>query len=310
VGPAVDELTDRICPACRTADLDSPLVVKTNPTAEALSFEELKPHWRGFFKDKVFFSYYRCPHCLLLYSKKYFSPGQLSVLYGQMPDNTAGVPLNALKKTQDGYFRQLRKYSPLTGAFLELGPDIGLFTEACVKNGRFDSYWMIEPNREVYPALEQRLRGTKYAIYPDFEKLDSVPDGKISAVAMVHVLDHILDPVGYLRELRKKLTSDAVLLFVTHDESSLLARVIRQRWPAYCLQHPHLFNPDSMGNLLKSAGYNKAAVVKSVNYFPVMYLAKHFLWAMGFKKINLPQLSWLSFPFKLGNIVTIAKPSN
>ena len=46
-----------------------------------------------------------------------------------MSPNMDDVPINSLKKTQEGYFRELRKYSNLKGAYLEIGPDIGLFTQ-------------------------------------------------------------------------------------------------------------------------------------------------------------------------------------
>ena len=42
---------------------------------------------------------------------------------------------------------------------------------------------------------------------------------------MIQVLDHLLDPIATLTELRAKLLPDAKLLIVTHNEQSLLRKM-------------------------------------------------------------------------------------
>jgi SAM-dependent methyltransferase len=294
------------CPSCGNP-ASAPLVVASNPKAESLSFEDIKPYWHGFFKEKTFFSYHRCIRCKTLYCRSFFSQDQLDQLYHQMPDNTAGVPLQALRKTQEGYFRLLQRYSPLQGSYLEVGPDIGLFTAYAVKEGKFDRFWLFEPNTGVRATLETLLAGKRYDILPEFLNVKKLPDNSLSVVVMVHVLDHLTDPKVLLEQLKKKLSPGAVLLFVTHDEASLLAKVTRSRWPPYCLQHPLLFNPKTISTLLQSAGFNVLAVKKSANYYPAVYLAKNFLWAAGLKKITLPKWTFPTIPLKLGNIMTVAQ---
>lgn len=297
----------RSCPGCQKSQAAYSVAVASQPTAEQLPFDQLKPYWHGFFKQKVFFSYYRCSECGTLYCRQYFSPTQLDALYRQMPDNTAGVSQIALKKTQEGYFRVLKRYSNLEGNYLEVGPDIGLFTEHCVREGSFNHYSLFEPNREVRPALENVLNGKQFDIFPQFLDLNVLDDHSLSTAVMVHVLDHLVDPKTLLLGLKKKLARGAVLLFVTHDESSLLARLIKAKWPPYCLQHPLLFNPKTITKLLQSAGYRVLTIEKSANYYPVSYLAKHALWVAGLKNISLPACDSLALPFKLGNIITIAQ---
>jgi hypothetical protein len=274
-----------------------------------MSFEALRPCWNGFFKDKVFYSYHRCRACGILFCRDFFTPAQLDALYAQMPDNTAGVPLAAMRRTQAGYFRALRRHSDLTGEFLEVGPDIGLFTECAVREGRYGKFWLFEPNAAVKGTLERVVAGRPHVVHAGMFDFNRIPDGALSAAVMIHVLDHIVDPKPVLAALKKKLSPSAVLLFVTHDESSLLAKLTRARWPAYCLQHPHLFSPRSMTALLEAAGYKVLEIGKSANHFPVMYLAKHLLWAAGVKKFPLPALPSLALPLKLGNILTVAAPS-
>jgi hypothetical protein len=306
--PPESPYSRRVCPGC-AADLPSPAPeVVSSPPAESLTFEELKRGWHGFFRAKSFFSYHRCRNCGLLYCLEFFGPAQLDELYRQMPDNTAGVPVDLLRKTQRGYFNILKKHSSLTGEYMEVGPDIGLFTENCVREGRFGRYWLFEPNRAVLPALKALLEGKSYEIRPEFLNIGVLPENRLSTVVMVHVLDHVVDPKGMLVELRKTLAQGAVVMFVTHDESSLLARLIGVRWPPYCLQHPLLFRPATIARLLESAGYRVLEIEKTQNHFPLLYLIKHFAWAAGLKRIPFPDWNAPAVPIKLGNILTIAAP--
>src|SRR5262249_30522113 len=116
-------------------------------------------------------------------------------------------------------------------------------------------------------------------------------------------------PKDALEELRSRLTHDAVVAIVTHDESSLLAKVFRDRWPPYCLAHPQLYNASSMRKFLEATGFRVLEIRKTYNHFPFTYLLKHFLAAVGVRSLGLPQWSSFVLPLKLGNIITIAAPS-
>lgn len=294
----------RRCPVCDSDDRSRALY--SEPAAESLSFEDLKPHWNGFFKEKTFFTYDRCSRCQTLYCPAFFTTEQLEALYAQMPDNTAGLPISAMEKTQYGYFQTFKKFSNLQGGYLEAGPDIGLFTRYCVNEGRFNKHWLFEPNRAVWPQLEGLVgKRESLVLSPEMHNFSAVPDGAVDAVVMIHVLDHLLDPLTILRDLRIKMAPGAILACVTHDESSLLAKITKSRWPAYCLQHPQIYNPTTIASLMSAAGLRVLSVQKSVNYFPLPYLLKHLLWAMGFR-VNVPFLGGAQIPLKLGNILTVA----
>ena len=302
--------TRRPCPACGDDPPRPEVVRSSSPEADSLSFEELRPYWYGFFQEKAFFSYIRCRQCGLLFCRRYFSEAQLVELYSRMPDNTAGLPARALRKTQKGYFQALRRSSTLQGHYLEIGPDIGLFTRFCAGEGDFEFFWLLEPNRSVHEELKRVLVGKKHCLSDDMFDYSLIPDHRISTAVLIHVLDHLIDPRSALMEIRRKMAGRGVLLLVTHDESSLLARVLGSRWPAYCLQHPQLFSPFSLTALLTKTGYKILEIRKSYNHFPFLYLLKHLLWAAGLKKIPIPLGHRFSIPLKLGNIITVARKND
>jgi SAM-dependent methyltransferase len=295
----------RDCPLCRAQPPSSPKVC-SRPAAESLSFEDLVGHWNGFFTERMFFSYARCRSCGLLYTPTFFEEAQLEALYAQMPANMALVPTDALRRTQRGYFETLKAHSDLEGGYIEIGPDVGLFTENCVREGRFDPYWLIEPNRDVTPALSATMGSVPFHITHDMTGYGYIPDASAGAVVMIQVLDHLLDPAAALRELRAKLRPGGKLLVVTHDESSILRRVFGPRWPAFCLQHPQIYNPTSMKALVEAAGYRLVDIQRTTNYFPVAFLLKSLLWASGLQFDKTPSFGGVSVGLKLGNMITLA----
>ncbi len=296
----------RSCPNCGSSKAN--LEVRSLISVDSLDVEDLRKHWAGFFKRKGFFDYGRCQFCGLLYAPVYFRQEYLEHLYGYAADNTAGIALQLMKKTQRKYFEFWQQYSKnKAGVFLEFGPDIGLFTEYCAKQTHFSFFWFIEPNKSVHSLLAKAVFPKQYKIENHFINLSAIPNASVDAAAMIHVLDHMIDPKNSLIELRQKLKPGSSILIVTHDERSFLAKLLGPAWPPYCLQHPQLFNVKSTRQLLEHCGYKVIRTHKSYNYFPMTYLAQHLVYALGLGKIWLPEWNGLSFPIKLGNIMTVAE---
>ena len=132
----------RTCPICRLSSKNG-LSVFSQKRAEDCDYDYLVPCWNGFFKEKIYFSYVVCKDCNLLYAPIFYNEEQLTNLYSQMPPNMDVVPIEALKKTQAGYFSHIHNLK-LSGDFLEVGPDIGLFAELCSKQDKFNKFWLFE----------------------------------------------------------------------------------------------------------------------------------------------------------------------
>lgn len=296
----------RTCPNCGA--LPPPdREVASEPRGERLDAERLTAFWIGLLKQKVFFSYARCPACRLLYAPTYFNEAQLAGLYARMPPNMDMVPSAALRATQRGYFDVLRRAAPLTGSYLEVGPDAGLFAENCVRAGAFDHYWLLEPNRDVAPRLKAAMGAAPHAIIESMFGFDAVPDGSVRAAVMIHVLDHLIEPAETLAAIARKLAPGGVILVVTHNERSLLRRMIGCNWPPFCLQHPQLFNPRTLSSMLERAGFTGVKVARSLNYFPLSFLLTQGLWALGIKAPRLPQFLAIAIGLKLGNMIVVAR---
>ena len=297
----------RNCPICNN-HTPIKLEISSRIKGENLDYINLTSFWNGFYKEKIFFSYSRCSNCSLLFAPNFYNEKQLQELYAQMAPNMELVPMEALIKTQADYFNILRKWSELKGGYIEIGPDIGIFTSSCSKYGNFNHYWLCEPNNLVAEKLANAVQGKQYKIIKDMFSFELIPDGSSNVAVMIQVLDHLLDPVITLEKLRTKLVTGSKLLIVTHNEQSLLRKLVGWRWPAFCLQHPQIYNPKSITALLDKSGFKVESIEKSYNYFEISFLLKHLFWALGFKINSIPKIFNIIIGIKLGNIITIATP--
>ena len=59
--------------------------------------------------------------------------------------------------------------------------------------------------------------------------------------------------------------------------------------------------------MMKAAGFETIKIERTVNYFPLQFLVKHLLWALGMKVENVPSFGNASIGLKLGNMLAIAR---
>lgn len=293
----------RSCPLCgETATREE---VHSRHRAETQSFDSLRPFWSGLFKEKRFFTYRRCIGCGLLYNPVYFSNRQIGELYAHMAPNMDAVETHTVAATQRGYFERAISQVEPGGDYLEIGPDTGHIAAQAAQTGSFGHFWLFEPNHSVHRALRDALGGQPITLHAEMGDLSAVPDRTIGLAVLIHVLDHLLDPLAMLAEIRAKLRPGGVVMLVTHNEKSLLRRAIGVRWPPFCLQHPELYNPETMRSMLARAGFDGIGVERSRNYFPADFLARQAAWAVGLKLKRVP-LPSVAVGLRLGNMLTLA----
>ncbi|KRC78124.1 class I SAM-dependent methyltransferase [Sphingomonas sp. Root241] len=297
----MSEFLQRACPACGVShtreEAHSPV------RAETMTVEALRPFWSGLFSEKRFFTYHRCLGCGLLYNPAFFDRERLGKLYSSMAPNMEIVSNDAIAATQKGYFDAVR--GEFDGGYLEIGPDAGHIVREATTRGSFEHFWLFEPNRAIHDTLRASAGGEPATLLTDMDDLSPVPDRSVGLAVMVHVLDHLLDPLAMLTQIRAKLRPGGTLLIVTHNEKSLLRRVMGTRWPPFCLQHPELYNPATITALLGRAGYAGVQVTRSRNYFPLPFLVRQAAWTLGLK-LDLVPLPDVSLGLRLGNMLTLA----
>jgi len=298
------EFKQRKCPGCGESVLKPTVVMESSPHAEDLTFNELKEYWRGFRNRNIFFTYARCATCGLVYCPVYFSGEQLNDLYSSMEDNTAGEKLHVLNDTQRSYVEILAGKTEVSGDWLELGGDIGLLTKHLFDLPKVENVSVIEPNISVHPDLLKLIDG-RGATAANWSGLPST--AQFNGIVAVHVLDHLLDLSGELDRIRTCLNNGGMAFFVTHDESSLLRKFLKSKWPPFCLQHPQLFNPNSISKVLEHNGFGSVNVTKTFNKFTLRHIAEVATNVIGFGSLVVKLVPPIAVRLKLGNIATLSR---
>ena len=300
--PAV--VSGRACPNCGAPASDAAALRADGP-AELLSRDKLAERWRGFFSDPCFFTYHRCGSCGQLFCSSYLSDATLAELYSAMSDNIHSGDAASSEETQADYADMIARVARKADRYLEIGPDVGLLARALQKRLPIKSAFLVEPNRTVWRQLTEAFPAGVANLAVDIKEFeDKIPDAGLDLVVGVHVLDHLTQPRAMLEWIARKLAPGGVVAIVVHNERSLLARMLGRRWPAYCLQHPQLFNPQTLKSMLERGGFT-TAILPTANRFPLGYLLSHGAFAAFRLKIELGFLRW-PVRIRLGNIMGLA----
>jgi hypothetical protein len=293
----------RICPSCGSDETKVNADISSNSPAENLTFNEVKSSFIGLRDKQLFFSFFRCSKCSLIYSPYYFSPDQLNELYSEMPDNLMGEDRSVALKTQSTYIKQISKYVGNVNSFLELGPDIGLVTKEAISVFNPNSITLVEPNKAMWPEL-RLLNASKLEIY---ESVQDIPKSLFNLVVGIHVFDHLVNLKDEFIAINRNTASTAVLAMVVHNEKSILRSMLSKKWPPFCLQHPQLFNPKSARQMLGNNGWEVVKITRTTNYYTSRNFVQLALKIIGKEIKFLNKIPSFQIPVKLGNILIIAK---
>ena len=298
----------RDCPSC-SAQLDKSnrCNMASAQQAEKLSWQIVRDSFIGLRPDQMFFSFFRCQKCGLLYCPEYFSQRQLDQLYFIMPDNLMGESVGTASRTQSGYADQILRHAKEVKSYLEIGPDIGLVAKR-ISESITSNCILVEPNIDVHDALlSNTKRFLKVQLVRDFQEIQIEDADALDLIVGIHVLDHLLEPSITLEKFRRMASDSGKLCLVVHNEKSFLRKLLRRTWPPFCLQHPQLFNPSTLNDLLATKGWKTISIKRTRNYYSLRNLGM-----MVCSITRLPPFlsrivpNW-EIPVYLGNIMVIAE---
>lgn len=272
--------------------------------AEELRDDVLAEYFIGFRKEQCFFTYHRCGTCGVLWNPIYFTQAALDHLYSTMPENVGVSGERDSARTQAGYAQLLRISPQAKIAYLELGADVGFLAREVVSAGVVRSADAVEPNLEVHDELAENL-GPGGRVFTDLSEVPAEPAYDI--VTAIHVMDHLLEPKSVLRDVAERLRSGGRLFIVVHDESSLLRKALGRKWAPFCLQHPQLYRPSTLGRLLNEAGFRVSGQDKTTNWLSVRQAGSLAASIGLFPDKGARMLPDIALPAKLGNMGVMAQ---
>jgi SAM-dependent methyltransferase len=151
------------------------------------------------------------------------------------------------------------------GRLLDVGAGSGILVAEAARLG-FEAEG-IEPSGPLHAQAKQHGLSVHHGILPS-----ASIRGPYDIATVIDVIEHVPDPVGLLRQVRSTLADGGLAAVVTPDVSSVMARVLGQRWWHYRIAHIGYFDRQTLSLALRRSGFEPVQVLRPSWYFPISYL--------------------------------------
>jgi SAM-dependent methyltransferase len=142
------------------------------------------------------------------------------------------------------YLRTIQKFAQ-GGRLLEVGVGGGRFLEQARAAG-FDVMGC-----DLSPAVCRRVE-ERIGVPVHCGSLDGLPPGVVRVVALHHVLEHVEDPVGFLRSVRDLLVPGGIVHIAVPNVGCWEARFAA--WNSYAPYHLTYFDRETLARAAREAG--------------------------------------------------------
>ncbi len=197
------------------------------------------------------------------------------------------------------------------GRWLDVGCANGVFVEAA-QNAGHDAEG-IELSEEAVAMA--RTRGVK-ATCSTIEHFGT--PASYDTITAFDVIEHVIDPRGFLGEARRLLKADGTLVLTLPDQGSIMRRVMGKSWYFYIPEeHLHYFNRTNMVRLLDGCGLQLVgarrtfkpltydyAMTQLREYNPVIYRILR-----AASRIVPGKLRAQPIPLYIGEMLVVARPA-
>lgn len=84
-------------------------------------------------------------------------------------------------------------------------------------------------------------------------------DARFGAAHFSHVIEHVADPRGFLREVRDRMLPGGLMVLVTPNTAGLQSRLFGAAWRSAIADHVHLFSRRNLVRMLSEEGFEVLA---------------------------------------------------
>lgn len=182
----------------------------------------------------------------------------------------------------------VQKYQP-QGRLLDIGAGSGILVEQALKMGYQAEG--IEPSKWLQNQAQKHGLPVYLGIFPHAQLT-----GAYDIVTLVDVIEHVSHPVELLSNISQVISEGGILIVVTPDVGSLLARILGWKWWHFRIAHIGYFNRKTLAMALDKAGFKLLSMTRPTWYFTADYL---------FERVNkyLPSFLRMPAPKFLKNVV-------
>lgn len=207
----------------------------------------------------------RCPGCDTVYAPDPPGEESLQAAYRDAAFDT-GAEGDAAAATYVFYLAPHLPSGKRNGA-LEIGAGTGAFLTHLTRLG-YEPVVGVEPSLAAVEAAEPAVR--KQIVIKPFSVADFKPES-FDLVCCFQTLEHLADPLGFLRDAWTLLRPGGVFCAVAHDHQAWINRLLGRKSPIVDLEHLQLFSRPALRRLLTEAGFAIQAIQPISNQYPFRY---------------------------------------
>lgn len=246
-----------------------------------------------------------------MFSSPILDQDDLAALYRDYTahSNIASGEENNARLTMRNYYELARNYLPAKNRVLDIGCDVGYLLEFAKADG-FKELYGIELVEEAAAEAEKKLGAIVSREF--YEEVD-FPGSHFDLITLVHVVDHLVDPMITLKRSFTQLREGGIILAVVHNVQTAMSFLLGERYPPFNLYHHYFFSKKTLQKLFEAAGYEVIKVVSSHNVYSLGFLVSRTpLLPQGVKLGIIDVLEKIgirdkSIKLALGNIEIVAK---
>lgn len=205
---------------------------------------------------------------------------------------------------------RLRPLAPV-GRWLDVGCSTGAFVAAAVRAG------LAAEGLEVSAAAVEAARGRGLTVHHGAVE-DFTPPARLAVVTAFDVVEHLPDPVAFVRRVRPWLEPGGLFAATLPNVASVAARAMGRHWFYYAApDHVHYFTPATIGRLLAEAGFEQVAVRAAAKPLTLDYAAAQLArmtpllapLARATRAVVPARLRRRLWPLPIGEMLVTARPA-
>ncbi len=184
------------------------------------------------------------------------------------------------------------------GNLLDIGAASGILVEQAIKMG-YQAVG-VEPSKWLQSIAQEHGLPVHLGTFPH-------PDitGKYDIITLVDVIEHVPEPVKIIANLHENLSDDGIILVVTPNIDSFLARLLGRNWWHFRIAHIGYFNKKTINLAFKNNGFDFLLHTRPGWYFSGDYLVDRVNMYLP-RVLHIPQLPFLkkiTIPLNLGDSI-------
>jgi 2-polyprenyl-3-methyl-5-hydroxy-6-metoxy-1,4-benzoquinol methylase len=204
-----------------------------------------------------------CTRCGLVYSNPQLDAYEIRELYTSAYRENSGIPEQHLRDKETQSRERLewlsKYYQRAEVDVLEIGCSEGVL----LRQMRDGLHWSVRGVEPFEPYARHGVSNWELKIDNAFFMSELYSDGRFDLVTFMHVIEHIPEPVEFLKDVSRMLTEDGHIFFETPNLWS--PKIGRISAALFASPHLAILSPKSAELLLRRAGFELVRLETKTN---------------------------------------------